>query len=471
MLDLDTRRAILHLRRKGHGVRAIARALEIARNSVRRVVRSGEAEVPRVERAEKGREHLERVRELYGRCKGNRVRVLEELEREEGVEMAYSTLTGLCRRHRIGVKVKERAGRYHFGPGEEMQHDTSPHRVQVGGKKRKLECASLVLCYSRMLYAQTYPVWNRFHCKVFLSEALEWFGGSAGRCMIDNSSVVIARGTGKQAVPAPEMAALAERFGFHFEAHELGDANRSARVERPFHYIERNFYPGREFAQIKDLNAQLRAWCERVNGKYRRHLKAKPVELFAVERAELQALPLHIPEVYQLHHRTVDVEGYVAVHRNRYSVDEEWIGRSVEVRESKDRIRVFAGHREVAVHERQEPGVELRKTLPEHRRRGRKARSEGPPLREEKELRAAGPELAALVEALRKRHGGRAVRPLRRLYRMFVDYPDEPLRQAVARSLEYGLLELDRIEKMVLRQIAGEYFRLAPTEPEDGDDG
>jgi len=167
----------------------------------------------------------------------------------------------------------------------------------------------------------------------------------------------------------------------------------------------------------------------------------------------------------------VDVEGYVAVHRNRYSVDEEWIGRSVEVRESKDRIRVFAGHREVAVHERQEPRAAVRKTLPEHRRQGRKARSEGPPLREEKELRAAGPELAALVEALRKKHGGRAVRPLRRLYRMFLDYPDEPLRQAVARSLEYGLLELDRIEKMVLRQIAGEYFRLAPAEPEDGDDG
>jgi hypothetical protein len=33
--------------------------------------------------------------------------------------------------------------------------------------------------------------------------------------------------------PAPEMAAFAERFGFEFVAHEIGDANRSGRVERP----------------------------------------------------------------------------------------------------------------------------------------------------------------------------------------------------------------------------------------------
>jgi len=42
-------------------------------------------------------------------------------------------------------------------------------------------------------------------------------------------------------VPVPEMAAFAERFGFHFAAHEIGDANRSGRVEKPFALIENNF--------------------------------------------------------------------------------------------------------------------------------------------------------------------------------------------------------------------------------------
>jgi hypothetical protein len=79
----------------------------------------------------------------------------------------------------------------------------------------------------------SYPVFNRFYCKVFLTDALEYVGGAAATCMIDNTHVVVATGTGARMVPAPEMAAFADRFGFLFRAHEKGNANRSARVERP----------------------------------------------------------------------------------------------------------------------------------------------------------------------------------------------------------------------------------------------
>ena len=183
----------------------------------------------------------------------------------EGVDVAYSTLTGFCRRHKIGVKDKVPAGRYQFSPGQEMQHDTSPHAVKVGDKVRKLQCASLVLCFSRMIYAQAYPRFDRFWCKVFLTEALRYFQGAAAQCMVDNTAVVIVYGTGKDAVAAPEMAAFSDHFGFKIVAHAVGHANRSGRVERPFDYIENNFYPGRTFADIGDLNSQMRAWCDKAN--------------------------------------------------------------------------------------------------------------------------------------------------------------------------------------------------------------
>ncbi len=48
------------------------------------------------------------------------------------------------------------------------------------------------------------------------------------------------------------MEAFAERFGFAFMAHEKGDANRSARVERPFDYVENNFYADREGESWKE---------------------------------------------------------------------------------------------------------------------------------------------------------------------------------------------------------------------------
>ncbi len=174
------------------------------------------------------------------------------------------------------------------------------------------------------------------------------------------------------------MLALAERFGFRFEANTVGDANRSARVERPFHFIENNFYAGREFSSIDDLNAKLRQWCDRVNDRSKRSLSKTPFELLAVERPALKPLPAFIPEVYELHTRRVDTEGYVSLHRNRYSMPTAMIGRTVELRESMTRVRAFDGHRLVVTHERSTPGAKARHTLLEHVRDGRHCLRVGP---------------------------------------------------------------------------------------------
>jgi hypothetical protein len=461
MLDLDTRRAILYLNSKGHGPRAIARTVGASRNAVKKVLRQDVAEVPKLSRHEIAEENTDRIRELYADCQENLVRVMEKLQ-DEGLSIAYSTLTAFCRRQGIGVKPKLRAGEYHFHEAQEMQHDTSPHDVKAGGKLRRLQCASLVLCYSRMVYAQVYSVWNRFYCKVFLTEALQYFGGAASLCMLDNSSVIIVHGTGADAVPAPEMAAFGERFGTRFVAHAVGDANRSARVEGPFNYIEKNFYPGRCFQDLSDMNTQLVAWCDKVNHKFSPKLRAKRIELFAAEKPHLKPLPIYIPEVYALHHRVVDLMGYVALHTNRYSVPADLIGRDVEVRETKDRVRVFRGHREVCLHKLLEPKARLRSLLPEHRHDGHRHKiSTGrQPMREERELRAAGKELSALVDALKKKRGSRPARAIRRVHRMYIDYPEESLRTAVRQALEYGMLDLERIERMVLRNVAGDFFQL-----------
>ena len=471
MLDEDTRRAVFTLHKRGHGLRAIARSLGISRNSVKKVLRLDTSTVPKIERAEMLTAHIVRIRELYADCEGNLVRVMEVLE-EEGITVAYPTLTAMCRRNGIGVKEKRRAGRYHFEPGQEMQHDTSPHDVKVGGKTRRVQCASLVFCYSRRIFAQEYSKWNRFHCKIYLTKALKYFGASCDRCMLDNSSVIIAHGTGPDAVPAPEMAAFADRFDFKFIAHEVGDANRSARVEGPFYYIERNFYPGRTFVDLDDLNAQFVEWCDTVNAKYSSKLRSSRNELFAVERPHLKPLPIYIPEVYALHHRMVNLEGFISLHSNRYSTPADLIGRRVEIRESEREVRIFEGPRAVCVHQREEPGLVARSLLSEHREEGRPRKPrKRQQLREEATLNAAGEPFVAVLQALRKQRGGRAVRAVRRLHRMYIEYPDAPLRAAVTEALSYGLLDLERIERMVLRRIAGNFFRLRPPENDEGEQG
>jgi len=463
MLDQSVRQAILHLQAKGHGIRQIARVLAISRRSVRQVLHAGTATVPRLERAEKGAPYRDQIVELFQQCRGNLVRVHEELV-AHGVAISYPALTAFCRRHGIGHPPPPPVGHYEFRMGQEMQHDTSPHRAPIGGVEQRVQTASLVFCYSRMLFVQLYPAFTRFICKVFLTDALQYLTGACATCMIDNTHVVVASGTGAHMVPAPEMAAFAERFHFAFRAHAKGDANRSGRVERPMHFIEGNFLAGRRFADFSDLNAQARAWCDKVNATYKDHLHASPRELFAAERAQLQPLPLFIPEVYALHHRLVDVEGYVNVHGHRYSVPWLLIGRPLEIRETKDRIDVYHGPRLVASHEKVLGSAGVRVTRAEHRPpRGQRPSTQ--PIPEEALLAQADPPVPAYAAALKQRCAGRGVAALRRLLTLYREYPRPAVVRAVALAEHYGLFDLDRLERLVLRVIATDFFILR------GDDG
>lgn len=472
MLDEATRSAILRLRQEGHGTRTIARALGISRGAVQDVIHAGHAEVPALDRAEKAEPYRDQILELHQSCKGNLVRVHEEL-RAVGAELSYQALTAFCRRHGIGYAPPEPSGRYDFHPGQEMQHDTSPHVAKIGGKERRVQTASLVLCHCRMLFFQCYPRFTRFECKVFLTDAFVYFEGVCARCMIDNTHVVVLSGTGKLMVPVPEMAAFAERFGFEFRAHAVGDANRSARVERPFDYIESNFFAGRDFRDWTHLQSEARIWCDRVNAAHRRHLHASPRELFVAERMCMKPLPVYVPDVYALHQRIVDSEGYVNVQRNRYSAPYKLIGRSVEVRETKEHIEVFDGPRRVAVHVKVIEPLDARVTDPAHR----PPRHEGAFARrvasvEEQRLAERMSETTPMVALLRKRGRG-GTRDLRWLLRMVDEYPRDAMRAALVVALRYGMSDLERLERMVLRRVARDFFVLprdADTDPETNDD-
>lgn len=345
-----------------------------------------------------------------------------------------------------------------------MQHDTSPHRAEIAGQVCQVQTASLVLCYSRLLFFQFFPTFTRFDCKVFLTDALQYVEGACQICMIDNTHVVVLQGTGRDMVPVPEMACFAERYGFRFQAHEKGDANRSAHVERRFSYIENNFLAGRCFQDWDDANQQARAWCDRDNAQYRTKLKASPRELLASERAHLKPLPVWVPPVYRLHQRLVDMAGYVSINSNRYSVPEEFLGLQVEVRETKESIEIYRGPRRIASHSRVREATGRKYSLPEHHRprgQGLKPRPSDCCL-EEKRLREQVPEIVPYLEALKKHYTGRATLPLRRLLRLVEDYPRAPLLEAIAIAAQYGLFDLERVEKLILRKLAGEYFQILP---------
>jgi transposase len=468
MLSQAQRTAILELKAKGVSTREIAAVLQLSRQSVRKVLRSNSGGVPEITRPEKAEPYRQQILDLLASCKGNLVRVHEELT-ATGAVLSYPALTAFCRRQGIGQTPAVPAGRYDFTAGEEMQHDTSPHEVEVGGRKFKAQTASAVLCYSRLLFFQIQPTFQRFDCKVFLTEALRYMGGACRRVMIDNTHVVVLRGTGREMIPVPEMEAFAERFGFRFVAHERGDANRSARVERPFSFIENNFLAGRKFTNWDDLNRQARQWCDKVNSTYKKHIRAVPRELYAVERAHLQPLPAWIPEVYRLHQRMVDVEGYVSVHSIRYSVPVTWIGRRVEVRETRDTIVIELDAQRIVRHERIVGQAPQRITLAEHKLPRGEGVKRNDPHPEEQALLEAAPEIVSYVEAVRQKGRKVVALALRQLLRLLREYPREPFLAAVRDASRYGLYDLDRLEQMILRRVTRDYFLLRDTETDSDD--
>ena len=67
------------------------------------MLHSGHATVPPMERVEKCEPCRQQILELLNSCKGNLVRVLEELA-AQGAELSFSALMAYCRRHEIGQR-------------------------------------------------------------------------------------------------------------------------------------------------------------------------------------------------------------------------------------------------------------------------------------------------------------------------------------------------------------------------------
>lgn len=459
MISEENRQTIAALHEKGMKIREISRTLGISRKTVRKVVQGKHAGHAGSTTAFE--EVLPLIKETYLRCEGNMVRVHEILA-DRGIPIGYSTLTRIAREHGLREPKKQRAGTYTFDPGMEMQHDTSPHKVVLNGRPITAQCAGLTLAYSRRIFIRYYPRFTRFEAKVFLAEAFGFMAGACRRIVIDNTSVIVAHGAGPNAEMAPEMEAFGRIFGTRFLAHRVGDPDRKARIERPFHYVQRNFLAGRTFADWNDLNEQALTWCnEKANKKPKRSLGMSPDEAYIMEKPYLRPLPPYVPPIYQTLHRVVDIEGYVHLDTNRYSVPEKLIGKKVEVQKHADRVIVVFSHQRVASHARVIDKRDTRVTEPGHHRPLTRDRVHRGPCAEEKALLGESETLDRYVKELKKRAPGRGMVRLRRLLHLKRTHPRQAFLAALTRALHYGLYDLARLEKMILDHVAGDFFRIS----------
>lgn len=455
MINTQLKQTIETLYQRQIGIRAISRQLGLSRNTVRKALSGGHKQADTTSR---NLDHLSLIRCLYARCKGNVVRIKQILADEHGIDMAYSSLTMMVRNH-LREPQKKQSGTYVFEPGQEMQHDTSSYLMKLADKDIRMQCAGLITGYSRMAYIQFYQQFTRFEAMVFLADAFQYIGGTCSRCTIDNTSVLVADGTGPDAIIAEKIRQFGVHFGATFIPHAVGHADRKAHVERLFSYVEKNFLPARTFTDLADLNRQAKQWCDQVaNAKPKQSLNMSPAQALIMERAFLTPLPDYIPPIYQSEYRVVDIYGDVHLDTNRYSVPYRFISKKVEVQKHIDTVIVYEGNRQIATHPRVVDARNRRVSNPAHRS-DHLTHIRKPQLnREEMLLTGKDETLDQYVAALKKRGRFRVL--FKKLLDLKRTYPEQAFSHAIDRALGFGMYDLNRLESLIITFAAGRLFNL-----------
>jgi hypothetical protein len=173
-----------------------------------------------------------------------------------------------------------------------------------------------------------------------------------------------------------------------------------------------------------------------------------------------------LPPVYEVLERVVDLYGFVSVDTVRYSVPERLVGKTVTVYKHYERVDIHHRGAVVASHDRAIGERDVRRTLPGHHTTPQRAPRE--PALAEQLLRGEHEVLQRYASALKlHHHHGRGVRALHRLVQIKRSYPREPFLAAVEQALKFGLFDLTRLEHLVLRHVAGDFFALGSDDDDD----
>ncbi len=223
-----------------------------------------------------------------------------------------------------------------YRPGELVQCDLwePKDQVPVGhGQHRRGYVVTAEVCWSRVIAGSL----------IFSKEAPDILWG-LGRCLgrlgvlpeklVWDREAAIAGG-GR---PTEPFAAFCGQLEVGWIILDACDPQAKGVLERSHRFLRSNFESGRRFANHHDFQLQLDGWCERVNRRVHRTIRAVPVERLGEERERMRPVPGRLPDVDRRQVVRVPAQPYVRVDRNDYSISPMFAGRRVEVRVSQEHI-------------------------------------------------------------------------------------------------------------------------------------
>ena len=261
---------------------------------------------------------------------------LREMAGELGYAGGKSIFDDYVRDVRPRFQVRRTFQRTIYRPGELVQCDLWEPRelITVGhAQQRRGYVVTAELCWSRVIAGAL----------VFSKEAPDILWG-LGRCLArigvlpqklvwDREAAIAGHGR-----PMSEFAAFCGQLKVGWVILAAADPQAKGILERSHRFMRSNFVPGRRFANPIDFQDQLDRWCEKVNQRVHRTIRAVPVERLDQERMRMRPLPARLPDLDRRSVVRVPQQPYLRIDRNDYSVDPRFAGRRVEVRVSQTHV-------------------------------------------------------------------------------------------------------------------------------------
>jgi transposase len=349
---------ILDLHRQGLTVRALADRLGVDRKTVRKYIERGleppvyQPRPPRPSKVAPFERYLQERITAFPELSASRL--LREI-RDQGYAGGYTRVKDFLREIRPaqppGYEV-----RFETPSGRQAQVDFSFFRTvftDEPSEERVVWLFSFVLGHSRMLWArfvvrQDMQTLLRCHAAAF--EAL---GGTPEEILYDRMRTVFRREDSEAGhiIYNRTLIDFARHYGYLPKACQAYRAKTKGKVERPFRYIRQDFFLGRSFRNLDDLNAQLQDWLDQVaNARVHATTRRVVAEHFAEERPKLQLLPAGPFQAVLRFERRITRDGMISVGGNLYSVPDTTRRRPVEVHSTATELRILEDGKVVAIH-------------------------------------------------------------------------------------------------------------------------
>jgi transposase len=240
-------------------------------------------------------------------------------------------------------------------PGEEAQVDWAHFgKLVCDGYERPLVAFVMTLAYSRAIYVRFFLSQGMSSFLTGHEGAFAWFGGIPRACLYDNLKSVVLERIGNAIKRNPQFVAYAQHCRFETRVAAPARGNEKGRTERAIRYLRENFFAGREYRDLDDLNKQALEWCETraLERPWQDDATKKVRDALREERTLL--LPLRdIP--YPCEERRevrVGKTPYIRFDLNDYSIPHQYTQSVVTVIASEITVRVVVGTQEVAKHTR-----------------------------------------------------------------------------------------------------------------------